>query len=333
LTDYIYKPEPGLKKGALTLPARIIPVPNSISHDAQKVLEAIAMRSVDIPPSADDREAWMRYKLDIEVNLLPSFRARAARYDVQSKQMKISGVNSYVSTPPTTEIRFKNKIYFDVHGGAFVVLAGEPCRAMGAAVAGNLGLKTVSVDYRMPPDHPYPAALDDCIAVYRSLVEEYGATNIVAGGNSAGGNIVLATMLRARDEGLPLPAGLALLSPEVDLTESGDTFTTNNGIDFLQRPRITAAIQLYANGYDLMNPYLSPLFGDFRGFPRCFIQSGTRDMFLSNSVRLHRALRKVGVDAELHIWEAMPHGVFVDVPEEAEVNMEVQQFVSHCFQL
>jgi acetyl esterase/lipase len=201
---------------------------------------------------------------------------------------------------------------------------------MGAAAAGNLGVRVVSVDYRMPPDHPYPAPLDDCVAVYAALVKKYGAENIVAGGASAGGNLVGATMLRAKDEGLPLPAGLVLLSPEVDLTESGDTFQTNDGIDVMQRPRITAALKLYADGHDLSHPYLSPLFGDFQGFPRSFLQSGTRDMFLSNTVRMHRSLLKAGVEAELHIWEAMPHGAFFGVPEEEEVNAEMRRFVRLC---
>src|SRR3546814_2342198 len=99
----------------------------------------------------------------------------------------------------------------------------------------RVGMPVVSVDYRMPPDHPFPAGLDDCVAVYRALLTEYGADAIVIGGSSAGGNLAAATILKARDEGLSLPAGAVLLSPEVDLTEGGDSFSTNLGIDTVLR--------------------------------------------------------------------------------------------------
>jgi acetyl esterase/lipase len=178
----------------------------------------------------------------------------------------------------------------------------------------------------MPPDHPYPASLDDCLTVYRALLNEREPTEIIVGGSSAGGNLAAALMLRARDEGLPLPAGLVLLSPELDLTETGDTFHTNAGIDpmgTLMLPNL-----LYAGGADLADPYLSPLFGDFtKGFPPTLLTSGTRDLFLSNTVRMHRALRDAGVEAELHVLEAAVHGNFGGTsPEEASLNRDVRLF-------
>ena len=204
-------------------------------------------------------------------------------------------------------------------------------------VAGNAaftalrtGFAVLSPDYRMPPDHPYPAGLDDCVAVYRALVERFGAANIVVSGTSAGGNLAAAAMLRARDEGLPLPAGLVLLTPEVDLTESGDSFRTLLGLDrlgLLKRLNL-----LYAAGHPLEHPYLSPLFADFsKGFPRTFLQTGTRDLFLSNTVRTHRALCNAGVEAELHVWEAMPHGGFGGTPEDEELSAAFRRFVLSCF--
>ena len=122
---------------------------------------------------------------------------------------------------------------------------------------------------------------------------------------SAGGNLAAALLVRSRDEGLPMPAALVLPTPMVDLTESGDTFQTLNGVDGGLRSQIAVNL-LYANGHDLTDPYLSPLFADLSGFPPTFLQSGTRDLFLSNTVRLHRKLLAAGVDTELHIFEAMP---------------------------
>jgi len=127
---------------------------------------------------------------------------------------------------------------------------------------------------------------------------------------------------------LPLPAALVLLSPEVDLTESGDSFQVNRTVDVVLPNPLMSANLLYANGAELTHPYLSPLFGDFtKGFPPTFLQSGTRDLFLSNTVRMHRALLKAQVPAQLHVFEAMPHGGFMGAPEDLELAAQVAQFV------
>ena len=124
--------------------------------------------------------------------------------------------------------------------------------------------------------------------------------------------------------------GCAGLLESIDLTEAGDTFRTNELLDVTLKRGLPECNALYAGGQDLKNPYLSPLFGDFvPGFPPTFIQSGTRDLFLSNSVLLHRKLRRAGIDAELHVWEAMPHGGFGfgSVPENSEIAEEVGRFI------
>ena len=178
----------------------------------------------------------------------------------------------------------------------------------------------------MPPDHPYPAGLDDCLAFYKMLLRDHAPSEIIVGGGSAGANLAGALLLRARDEGLPLPAAAMLMSPEVDLTESGDSFRTNAGIDGMGT--LMQANLLYAAGAPLDHPYLSPLFGDFsKGFPPTLVTAGTRDLFLSNATRLHRALRAAGVPAELHILEAAAHGSFGGgSPEEAELDREMRGF-------
>jgi acetyl esterase/lipase len=201
-------------------------------------------------------------------------------------------------------------------------------------MADRLGVTTVSIDYRCPPDHPFPAAPEDVAAVYRALIEVIDPKQIVIGGSSAGGNLAAAAALMIRDRGLPLPAGVVLLTPEIDLTESGDSFRTNALLDVVLKGPLPDCNAVYAGGRDLADPYLSPLFADFtRGFPPTLIQTGTRDLFLSNSVLMHRKLRKAGVEAELHVWEAMPHAGFGafglgDAPENAEIDAEVRRFIA-----
>jgi acetyl esterase/lipase len=199
--------------------------------------------------------------------------------------------------------------------------------------AAKLGMRVWAIDYRMPPDHPYPAALDDCLAAYRTLLHDHRPAEIVVGGVSAGGNLSAVLILRARDEGLPLPAGAVLLTPALDLTQSGDTFQTNLGVDTVITTDDPSPILLYAGGHDLTDPYLSPLFGDFRrGFPPALLASGTRDVLLSDTVRMHRALRTAGIEAELHVLEAAPHGFFAgSAPEDKELDKEVRRFIAeHC---
>ena len=167
------------------------------------------------------------------------------------------------------------------------------------------------------------------MAAYRALLAERSPEDIIIGGASAGGNPAPATVLRARDEGLPLPAGLVLLTPEADLTESGDSFSTLLGVDTALTSSLMPANLLYAGGHDLAHPYLSPLFGDFtQGFPPTFLVSGTRDLFLSNTVRLHRALRSAGVPADLHVYDAATHVGFAFGPEAEDRTRELRDFTS-----
>jgi acetyl esterase/lipase len=261
--------------------------------------------------------------------MLGIFEDLAAAVDATIVDSAVGDVTVYKVTPASVSDPDAAPIYMDIHGGALVMGGGACCRAMATVMAGKSGMLTWSVDYRMPPSDPFPAGLDDCIQVYRRLLEERPANQIVIGGASAGGNLAAALILRLRDENLPLPDACILLSPEVDLTESGDSFHTNLGLDTALPRSLAASNALYAGSADLSSPYVSPLFGDFtKPFPRTFLQSGTRDLFLSNAVRMHRCMRAGGVDAELHVFEAMPHGGFWGAPEDHELELELRRFLT-----
>jgi epsilon-lactone hydrolase len=317
------------------VPARDVPFPQSISAEAQAALrrlvnaDGVPLNALHALPELDDFDGWMRLKAsaDAQYGAALAQLAGELRASVQTEQ--IDGATVHIGTP--LDLMADDVVYVDLHGGGLVFGGGMACRIGAQMQADQLGLRCWSIDYRMPPAHPYPAALDDCLAVYRRLLQQYPARNIVIGGRSAGGNLAAAMVLRARDEGLPLPAGLVLLSPEVDLTESGDSFALNQLVDVMLPRSLMPNNLLYAGGADLAHPYLSPLFGDFSpGFVPTFIQSGTRDLFLSNAVRLHRALHRAGVPCELHIFEAMPHGGFMGAPEDRELRAEVSRFVRAC---
>jgi epsilon-lactone hydrolase len=318
----------------VTLPARTIPPPTTVSEAARSALAAAAAMPPVARPAAEDLDAWRRAVVESEAQWEPIAARMLETCRCKIETRTLGGVTAYVCTPGTLETPWRERVYLYLHGGALVFGGGRFAAAFGAAEADRLGVTTVSVDYRMPPDHPFPAAPEDCLAVYRELIATHDPRRVVVGGSSAGGNLAAAVTLMIRDRGLPLPGGVVLLTPEVDLTEAGDTFRTNELLDVTLKQGLPECNALYAAGHDLKDPYVSPLFGDFtRGFPPTFIQTGTRDLFLSNSALMHRKLRRAGVDAELHVWEAMPHGGFGfgAVPENEEIRAEVRRFIDrHC---
>lgn len=313
------------ERTVLQLPAREIPVPAHLSPQGQAWLAMPRATGAAAYPALDDAEGWRQHITAGDAMIMQLYMAARPRFDGTVTELREGDASGFEIVPAGVD-RADRRVYLDIHGGALIMGAGEVCKAMAMNTARNLQARVVAVDYRMPPDHPFPVGLDDCLAFYRMLLRDHDPGEIIVGGGSAGGNLAAATILRARDEGLPLPAAAVLISPEVDLTESGDTFHTNAGIDGMGS--LMQANLLYAAGHPLSDPHVSPLFGDFtRGFPPTLITAGTRDVFLSNAVRLHRKLRAAGVPAELHVLEAAAHGAFGGTtPEEAELDTEVRRF-------
>jgi acetyl esterase/lipase len=315
----------------LHVPARDVPIPAGLSGEAQTQLAQGFMANPPWP-EPHDIAAWRALIADMDRLGLSGLSMMAQHANADVEENDADGVRVFVITPRDLTLGDQS-VYLDVRGGALLWGGGECCRATGLIFATMLRAKVWAVDYRMPPDHPFPAGLDDCVTAYRALLRETPAENIIVGGPSAGGNIAAAAILKARDTGLPLPAAALLITPEVDLTESGDTFSTLLGVDTALTSRLMPANMLYAGGHDLRDPYVSPLFGDFsKGFPPTLLQSGTRDLFLSNTVRMHRALRQAGIQAELHVFEAATHAMFFAGPESVDRTREVRCFVDRYWQ-
>ncbi|MEY4161154.1 MAG: hypothetical protein RLZZ136_1775 [Pseudomonadota bacterium] len=305
--------------------AKDIVIPSHLSPIAQAYLMPQPVR--EGYPSLDDKAGWQAYVTESDQAVIPLLRQIGAAIDATITERVVDEARVYDITP-TGLAADSRTVILDIHGGGLILCGGELCQMMGMNTAARLNHRVWAVDYRMPPQHPYPAALDDCMAAYRALLRERAPTEIIVSGGSAGGNLAAALMLRARDEGLPLPAGVILGTPEADLTESGDSFQTNDGIDPGLRSLMPVNL-LYADGHDLAHPYLSPLFGDFtKGFPPTLLTTGTRDLYLSNTVRMHRALRAANIPAELHVTEAGPHTGFPGGPEGAEIDKEIRRFIT-----
>jgi monoterpene epsilon-lactone hydrolase len=307
--------------------AREIPVPTSVSQEAQSVL---AMGQLGPPsrelPALDDTEGWKAYVAETDEFVRSMVGDATAEFKGSIAERDIGPCPLYVVTPDRVSENDR-RVFLDIHGGAWVLGGGDLCKRTTIASADAVGVCAWSVDYRMPPDYPFPTPLDDCLTAYRVLLDERDQSEIIVGGTSAGGNLAAALILRARDEGLPLPAAVMFNTGAFDLTGSGDSWQTNDGLDNVLSGPVEPCTELYAGDHDRREPYISPLFGDLAGFPPVILLSGTRDRLLSDNVRMHRALRRAGVEAQLHVWEAAGHGGFLGMaPEDAERFAELRRF-------
>jgi monoterpene epsilon-lactone hydrolase len=281
------------------------------------------------PKSAEEWKGLINRLAAVGAAAQPAIRAKLG---VTMQPAVIGGVKAFILEPKDMPPENLNRLLVHVHGGGYVYNPGEAGTAEATLMAGYGGYKVISFDYRMPPDHPYPAAMDDAMAVWKAALTMQKPENMAIFGTSTGGGMTLAMILRAKAEGLPLPAAIAPGTPWSDLTETGDTYKTNEWLDNVlvsYNGYLTHAAQLYANGHDLKDPQLSPIYGDFRGFPPAILTTGTRDLFLSNTVRTHRKLRQAGVEAELEVFEGMSHAQYLFdpyAPETKEAFTELAQF-------
>ena len=216
-----------------------------------------------------------------------------------------------------------DRIFLYFHGGAFTVRLPKLQTAMVARWCRALGARALMVRYRLAPEHPFPAGPDDCLAAYRWLLDHCGdASQIVIAGDSAGGNLTLVTLLRARDAGLPLPGAAVMLSPAVDFSASGRSAVVNEEADPLfTLPMLRWLGEMYLTEPDLyLSPNVSPLIGDFTGLPPLLFQVGSSEMLLDDSTRAAAKAHAAGVTVQLDVFEGMPH-VFQAMPQLAECEI------------
>ncbi len=320
----------------LRIPARDLPSPRSLSAQAQAVLAARYAGRAPEQPLPDEVEALKRFIAAAEAPLAPVANALLNGPGATIETRSVGEATVYVATPDVRAEAGPRAHYY-IHGGGWILFGGALCAALTKLAATSLGCVAYGVDYRMPPDHPFPAALDDCLAGYADLLETFAPEDILVSGESAGGNVAAALMLRARDGGLPAPGALFLNTPAVDLTAGSDSLYMLQDIDpTLRTETVTQSAQLYSGGADLNQPYLSPINGDLtRGFPATYLRTGTRDLLLSDTVRMHAALRKAGVDADLYVVEAMGHGGFglpgTGIPEDEDALADLKRWLAARF--
>lgn len=198
-------------------------------------------------------------------------------------------------------------IYF--HGGAYMAGSLVSNRVLALELATSLGMNVLSFEYRLAPENPYPAALVDAMRIYRSVLElDVPAQRISFIGDSAGGGLLCAAALRAKADGIELPNSLVMLSPWVDLTLSGETYETLKDRDpLLTKQKLKRSAEYYVGDADAHDPYISPVFGDFHGFPPALIHVGTHEVLLDDARMLAKAMLRDGAEATIEEWQGMWH--------------------------
>lgn len=305
------------------------PVPTSISPEARKMLAeapAIVARSMDLA-------ALNKRRKDTYDHYAPEGEKLVRELGISASDMTLGGVRTQMVAAKGGSGNGKAMLY--LFGGGFVQGSPQEDLCITAMLAQATGRTVYVPYYRLSPEHPCPAPLEDVLAAYRALMAEKGAGAVTLMGESAGGGLALSLVLRLVKDGLPLPSRVVLLSPWCDISETGDTLTTLEGCDptLHYKATLEGPAKAYAGSRDLKDPLVSPLYADFpKNFPKTLITTGTRDLFLSDCARLSTKMRAAGIDAELRVWEGMWHvfEYYLELPEARASLSEIATFIQEA---
>lgn len=251
---------------------------------------------------------------------------------MESSQQDMGGV-------PALRMRTANvqssRVVLYLHGGAYILGGPASHGNLAAQLGYAAGAEVYLPDYRLAPEHPFPAALDDSLAAYRWLLAQgHAAQNIVIAGDSAGGGLTLATAVAIHDRKLPQPAALVLISPWVDLGLSGDSIKSHAARDPILRPSwLRWSAKAYCSNHSTEHPLCSPLFANLARLPPILIQVGTEEILLDDSQRLELRAKDAGVQVQLHVYEKMWHDFQAHVgvlPESNAAFTEIGEFLETC---
>lgn len=286
-------------------------IPTTISKQSQEILKNLT-RSMSnfVTPEPDDLEDWK--KLNQEMNSMAILESKQIldTYKSNVTYTNLADVNVIDVKPQNWKDNGKILVY--LHGGGYTLFSANSTLDVVMPIANTTGLRVISVDYTLAPFSKWNQTTTEIVSVIQALIKEkgYSLDDIAIYGDSAGGGLVVGSVLKMRDEGIGIPAAIVLWSPWADLTRSGDSYyRLNNTVPILQSTSVLNNMaDAYANHSDQKNPYVSPVYGNFsKGFPPTLIQGGTSEFFLSDFVRLYQAIDQVDIPVKLDIYEGMPH--------------------------
>lgn len=284
-------------------------IPPTISKEAQEILKSLTMNlPTFVTPNSDDLKGWQELNRLISPMVIEMSQPIVDSYQPNITATKLEDIHVFDVKPK--DWRDNGKVLIYLHGGGYTLLDANSTLVSAVTVANSTGLRVISIDYSLAPFSKWNQTTDEVVSVIQALKDQgYSLDDIAMYGDSAGGGLVAGSVLKMRDEGIGMPAALVLWSPWTDVTGIGDTyFTLRNADPFLDVELDRNSADAYANPSDQKNPYVSPVYGNFsNGFPPTLIQGGTKEMLLSDFVRLYQALDQAGIPVKLDIYEGMPH--------------------------
>jgi monoterpene epsilon-lactone hydrolase len=283
-------------------------IPSTISKGAQEILKNLIMNfPAPAFPNPDDLKGWQELNQQISQGFSQMSQPIVDSYQSNITATKLGDINVLDIKPK--DWRDNGKVLIYLHGGGYTLLGANSTLGFAVPVANSTGLRVISVDYSLAPSSKWNQITDEVISVVQELREQgYSLDNIGMFGDSAAGGLVAGSVLKMRDEGVGMPAALVLWSPWTDVTVIGDTYYTLRDADPFLNSGLEKLADAYANPSDQRNPYVSPVYGNFTtGFSPTLIQGGTKEMLLSDFVRLYQALDQANIPVKLDIYEGMPH--------------------------
>jgi epsilon-lactone hydrolase len=302
---------------------RVVPMPTTVSPEAQQYLTNLTKKSTAAQTLEERRKRTDKWRARQS--------AEAKRvFPVNVEETTTAGVRTDIITPLETPNSNKKLVLLNLHGGGFNSDSGSLIE--GDPICNLTKIKVVSVYYRLAPENPFPAAVDDVVAVYKDLLKSYKPANIGIFGTSAGATLTAEVAVKLKQSSIPLPAALGLFSVHSDYsrpTDSQEIFSLD-GLPGRMEPRDPQkpSSDPYAGSTDRKDPVLSPIFADWKGMPPTLLVTSTRDLLLSDTSRLHLVLQKAGVDSQLLVYEALPHAFWYhfELPETRDALAAMSQF-------
>ena len=309
-------------------------IPTTISQEAQNMLKNLTMNvSTLVTPSPGDIEEWQIVNQQISSMLMSMSQPIVGTYQPNVTAAELGNVTVLDIKPK--DWRDNGKVLVYVHGGGHTFLDANSTLGFAVPVANSTGLRIISIDYSLAPLSKWNQTTSEVLSVIQALIQEQGyfVEDIAIYGDSAGGGLAAGSVLKMRDKGVGIPAAIALWSPWIDVTGKGDTYVTLENADPITSANLTLKnmADAYANPSDQENPYVSPVYGNFsKGFPPTLIQGGTKDILLSDFVRLYQAIDQAGIPVKLDIYEGMPHDfqyILLGTPESNLAISKMNDFL------
>jgi len=301
---------------------RVIPVPQDLSPEAQKFISEVVPDEAP-PESLADR----RRRMDVWGETSKTAWSKLCPNTIQDTTL--AGVPVHIVTPDNMPAANRDKVLMNIHGGSFNADSGSYAESI--PIAGYTGIKVVAILYRLAPEHPFPAAVEDAVSVYRELLKTYKPDHIIVYGTSAGAVLTAELAVKLKQLALPMPAALGIFSTLDSFARMGDSYAmyTLRGLaGHIAPPDSSVHDPYYVGATDPHDPVLSPIYADLHGLPPALFVSSERDALLSGTANLERAYLRAGVDARLVVFDGLPHAFWYhpELPESIEASHIMANF-------